>query len=116
MNRADVVLARCSVSKQPYGMRFEETSPSHWVVTWAFPLSVASANREGYGGGLLEGQIEVAGEFPGCPHCGNTDFALCGACQHVGCLRLASTVSTCPWCDISNPISGRITRLNTAGD
>jgi len=116
MNRADVVLARCSQGGKSYGMRFEETQPRHWSVTWAFALGVEAAAREGYKGSTLEGELELADCFPGCPHCAARSFVLCGSCDRVGCSAIDATWFDCPWCPNDGPIAGSISRLKTVGD
>jgi hypothetical protein len=116
VNRADIVLARCSRTSNTYGMRFEETQPQVWTVTWAFPVDAAAAAREGYGGGGLRGRLAIDAHFPGCPHCQDMTFVLCGQCDRVSCSAVGATYFNCPWCTNAGPISGHITSLKTVGD
>jgi hypothetical protein len=97
-------------------MRFEEMEPGRWTVTWAFPLGAEAATREGYGKGTLTGDMLLDPAFPGCPHCGDKHFVLCGQCQRVGCSAVEATWFDCPWCPNEGAISGTITRLDTVGD
>lgn len=97
-------------------MRFEEQGHRRWVLTWAFPLTAAAAAREGYAGGILEGEIETSDEFPGCPHCGDMNFVLCGNCERVTCNAAGATWFRCAWCESEGSIEGTIGRLKTAGD
>jgi hypothetical protein len=116
MNRADIVLARCSKTTDSFGMRFQETPPGHWVLTWAFALSAGAAAREGYDNGAVAGTFAIRSDYPGCPHCGSMSFVLCFGCDKVGCQPVEASWFRCPWCGNQGQITGPITRLSTRGD
>ncbi len=92
-----IVLARCTQTKQYYGMRFEERAPGYWSANWAFPLQEAIAKVEGYDRVQVKGNIELDGEYPGCPHCPNMSILQC-PCQKVMCWDTLSQSVTCPHC------------------
>lgn len=52
-----IIMARCSHSKQSFGIRMEEKFPSQWTADWAFAIKEAAAQHEGYD------KSEIAGSF-----------------------------------------------------
>ncbi|MCL2185142.1 MAG: hypothetical protein FWB86_04705 [Treponema sp.] len=103
---ATVVLGKCSKTKKLFGMRVEKRG-KEWVRTWAFPLDESTAKNEGF----AANKVSVGGadsEYPGCPHCKNGGFVLCG-CDKVGCsggIRKEGNLEiyTCPWCGNSGAV------------
>jgi len=110
-----IVLARCSRSKQLFGIRFEEKGRNQWLADWAFPIKEVMARREGYDRGEIRGTFQIAPTFPGCRSCGAVGFFSCG-CGKVGCWDGESGMATCPWCGSSGELSGEITELKADAD
>ncbi|MDR0551608.1 MAG: hypothetical protein LBG72_06285 [Spirochaetaceae bacterium] len=99
---AKVILARCSKTRQTFGIRIEERG-GDWVRTMAFPVDGRKAEAEGFDTETISGSMNAVDEYPGCPHCGSKGFA-----KH-SCGKLSCTGSeienndgdfemTCPWC------------------
>jgi hypothetical protein len=60
----------------------------------------------------MHGTFEVAGTYTGCPSCGARNFVRCGGCAQLSCFAQDGGRFTCPWCNNSGQISGRITSLS----
>jgi hypothetical protein len=97
---ATVVLARCSKTKNCFGIRVEQRG-KEWVRTWAFPIDERKAKREGFDANKvnLSGQDDA---YPGCPYCKDRGFAKC-SCDKIGCLGGLQKKGElmeypCPWC------------------
>lgn len=123
-----IVLAKCSQSLQPFGIRFEEKARERsfslfpslkngtmWMGDWAFSIRENSARREGYTSSEIKGIFGFALRYPGCPHCKGRSIARC-SCGKVGCWDGVSEIFECPWCGFVGKLSGQIERLNAGGD
>jgi len=94
---ATVVMAKCNISKESFGIRAEKQI-NKWVFNWAFKLSEKAATNEGYNETTISGAIAIASEYPGCPHCGGRGTYVCGHCKKAVCLKGEETEVTCPHC------------------
>jgi hypothetical protein len=74
---AKVIMAKCSSTNKAFGIRIEQRGKD-WVRTWAFPINERKAKREGFDANTVSGSMDAAGEYPGCPHCGDKGFVKCG--------------------------------------
>jgi hypothetical protein len=110
-----IVMARCRQSRQPFGLRFEEKQPGHWLADWAFPLKETSARREGYDRSEIRGAFGFDTGFPGCPSCRAHSIFRCG-CGKVACWDGEQQVVTCPWCGNTARLEGTIDRLSMEHD
>jgi hypothetical protein len=116
-----IVMARCTQSKQSFGIRLEEKISSQWVADWAFPIKESTATKEGYDKSEIAGSFLLDETYPGCPYCKRSNFCLCGGglfsqCGKVGCSDGEDTIYICPWCSNKGKISGHIERLNAGND
>ncbi|GHV31358.1 hypothetical protein FACS1894167_13620 [Synergistales bacterium] len=107
MNEAVIALCKCKKSKKLYGVRFERTGANDWQYTWAFPIKEATAQREGYGGTTITGNIEPAPGYPGCPYCGSKYFVVC-QCGKLNCNISTSNLFTCEWCGLTGALTAGI--------
>jgi len=94
---ATVIMAKCKVSKEGFGIRAEKQGSS-WTFTWAFKLSERAAKNEGFDQTNISGSISLAAEYPGCPHCGAKKFSQCGSCNKTACYVGKEEKVTCPHC------------------
>ena len=110
-----LVLARCTKTRQPLGMRFEEKSAGQWFLVSAFPLGQDAAERGGYGPAELPGAFFYDETYAGCPYCQAKSFfrSICGK---MACWDGSPSPVTCPWCDHIGTISGSITTLTRVSD
>ena len=112
---AVIVTARCSRSREWWGIRMEQQGEGRWVATWSFALKERTAKREGYDRTQLSGEFLLAPEFPGCAHCKGERVVKC-ACGGVGCHNGEGTTFTCPWCEKKGKLEGTINSLAAGGD
>lgn len=110
-----IVLARCSVDRQGFGMRYARLDSRVWSLTWAFAIKERVASREGYDRTTIRGEFVTSSEYPGCPHCGRGAFFRCG-CGRVACWDGESRSVTCPWCGSTGELSGVLSSLEGGGD
>ncbi|GHT52163.1 hypothetical protein FACS1894106_0260 [Spirochaetia bacterium] len=100
---ANVILCKCS-RNHTFGMRVEKRGHD-WVRTWAFKIDEARAKHEGYDTVQINGSLDAAEGYPGCPYCGETGFALC----HCGKMNCSSGFDgnelTCNWCGATSTYS-----------
>jgi hypothetical protein len=110
-----VVMARCSRSRQGFGIRFEEQAEDRWVADWAFAIPATSDGREWYGRGDVTGAFEVADTYPGCPHCHAPSIFQC-VCGKVACWDGENRTATCPWCGTTVELRDLIGSLSARAD
>ena len=111
-----IVMARCSQSKQNFGIRFEERKrPGEWAADWAFAINAASAKREGYDRGEIAGSFWFDGPYPGCPSCHARSIFKC-RCGKVACWDGERQIVTCPWCDATGELRGSFESLSAGTD
>jgi hypothetical protein len=110
-----IVMARCSRSKQGFGIRLERREGDAWFATWAFAIKDAAAKREGYEKTRIDGRFWMDSAFPGCPYCSAHGFCGCG-CGRLACWDGESRTVACPWCGRTAELTGEITSLDGAGD
>jgi hypothetical protein len=111
-----IVVACCAQQRIDFGIRFEEFASDQWGGTWAFPIQLTAAQREGYDRTELRGTFGFIDSFPGCPYCGSQSFLKCG-CGKVSCYNSTTKAVTCPWCSATGGIeSGAVDSLISTGD
>jgi hypothetical protein len=109
-----IVMCRCSLQKQPFGIRFEKRSGREWAATWAFAIKEAKAKKEGYDQAKIDGSFSFDPGYPGCPYCHNRALFLCG-CGKVACWDGTSPSVTCPCCGATGKLSEEAVNSLTAG-
>lgn len=92
---AQVLMAKCPVSKKIFGVRIEQRD-NKWCMTWAFKIKEDVAKREGFEKTRLSGDFCIAAGFPGCPYCGAQGFIQC-VCTKISCYN-GLEIAECAWC------------------
>lgn len=110
-----IAVARCSRSKECFGVRLEMVSHNNWVVNWAFPIKESLARKEGYDRSEITGQIQLSDSYPGCPYCNIKSIFKC-SCGKIGCHHGETREVTCPWCNEKCRIEGEIDSLTISDD
>jgi hypothetical protein len=59
----------CPDTGNLYGVRIEIKDNKNWIATWAFPIKLEVAKREGYTANQFPRGIQYAPDYPGCPYC-----------------------------------------------
>lgn len=101
-NDAFAILAQCEETKKPFGITVDPLQGKLKFV-WAFKIDQAKAHREGFDGKYVHGVITLDDNFPGCPHCKEKRFYICGNCGSVVCWHGQERV-TCPNCHMSGSL------------
>jgi hypothetical protein len=110
-----IVVARCSRTKQSFGIRFTEKNSKQWFADWAFAINDASSSK-GHGQTEITGGLGFDPAYPGCPHCEARGALKCG-CGKVACWDGVNKNFICPWCNQTGTIEiGEIDRLSAASD
>ena len=115
MPQVVIVMARCSGSKQSFGIRFEEKARGQWAADWAFAVKETSASKEGYDRGKVTGNFWFDDGYPGCPYCRVRSIFRCG-CGKVACWDGERRTVTCPWCNGAGELRGQIDALTAGTD
>lgn len=110
-----IVMGRCSLSNQGFGIRFERRAANEWSATWSFGIKEYVAKKEGYEKAEITGTFVFDDAFPGCPHCSARSFFRC-ECGKLACWNGESPNFTCPWCGQSGELSGEVTSLDGGTD
>lgn len=92
---AKVVMMKCKDCKKAFGARIERREEG-WVFNWAFPIDESIAEKEGFDSEIIEGNVYLDEEYPGCPHCGSKGFVQC-TCGKLTCWE-GEIISKCAWC------------------
>ena len=93
---AIVLLGRCK-DRRLFGMSAYKTPYGDWERRWAFPIDEKRAHNEGYDRQQIQGSLNAAADYPGCPYCHNSGFVICGSCGHYTCYS-GETSLYCAWC------------------
>jgi len=94
-----IIFARCNDLHHGFGIRVEEKELSNWCCDWTFPLTKQHARREKYHETIIQGNIFVDTQYPGCPHCGSKSIYKCGNCGKIACWNSEDLTVVCPWCN-----------------
>jgi len=112
MIKAEVVMARCSKTKETYGVRVEQREKD-WIRTWAFPIDERKAKHEGYDTNTISGSMTPTSDFPGCPYCKSMAVVIC-SCKKMSCGNTNEKTHTCPWCGNSGKLEV-VESINVSG-
>jgi hypothetical protein len=115
MRKIVIVMGKCGVGKQGFGIRFELRDDSTWCATWSFAIKDAVARKEGYESTRVEGRFSIDERFPGCPHCSSQNFFVC-SCDRLSCMKPEALKVICPWCNQTCQVGGQATSISGGGD
>ena len=63
---ASVLVMKCGLSRNTFGVRIQKMRDGDWYRTWAFKLNDKLAKREGYELQSISGSLIATEDFPGC--------------------------------------------------
>lgn len=92
-----IVPAVCQKTGKPFGIT-ALIEKDAITFKWAFKMSDSTAKREGFDKNKVSGNIYDGPEFPGCPHCGNDTWYICGGCKRFVCVHHTADWGKCPVC------------------
>ena len=113
---ASVLVMKCGLSRNTFGVRIQKMRDGDWYRTWAFKLNDKLAKREGYELQSISGSLIATEDFPGCPYCGAHSFYQCGNCNKIVYWDTKDTSLTCPWCNNSCDTMVQVEQFSVDGN
>lgn len=95
---AVIIPAYCNNGARMFGIRTEQVGHRRWLQTWAFPIDEDMARREQIVNQKIQGELNFAPAYSGCPYCGATGWIECGKCHNIICWDGKSQSGQCPKC------------------
>jgi hypothetical protein len=98
---------RCTATKQPFAIRFEQGDRGIWQACAAFPISERQLSNPTFSSDQVTSSATISSSYPGCPHCGadprkelaGVSFVKC-SCGKLACSTgIIGAETVCPWCD-----------------
>jgi TerY-C metal binding domain len=98
--------ARCTGTKGPFAIRFEQTARGVWTASGAVRISERQLSNSAFSSDQIVSSA-VSPNYPGCPHCGadsrknfaGISFVRC-SCGELACSTgIIGAETLCPWCD-----------------
>src|SRR6266851_5928500 len=99
--------ARCTATKKPFAIRFEQGVSGIWQACAAFALSERQLCNPSFSNDQVTSSASLSPSYPGCPHCGGdprnefagVSFIRC-SCGKLACSTgIIGAENLCPWCD-----------------
>ena len=97
---ATITMAKCSVSKKFFNIRWEKEPPAGWKATWAFKVPDREMSRSGGSetSTQMNGEL-ILEEYPGYPYCREHELIVCLKCNRLYCGDWhGKKTFECPWC------------------
>jgi len=101
-----VVGARCTATKMPFAIRFEQGVKGVWQACAAFEISERQLSNKAFSSDEVTSSASLSASYPGCPHCGSdprkelagASFVKC-SCGKLACSAgIIGAETLCPWC------------------
>lgn len=98
--------ARCTGTKRPFAIRFEQAAGGIWKACAAFAISEQQLSNPAFSSDEVTSSASVSSTYPGCPHCGadprktfaGISFVKC-SCGKLACSSgIIGAENLCPWC------------------
>lgn len=98
--------ARCTSTKRPFAIRFEQGVSGIWHACGAFAISESQLSNSAFSSDGAT-SLGLSSSYPGCPHCGadsrkefaGVSFVRC-SCGKLACSTgIIGAMTLCPWCD-----------------
>jgi len=98
--------ARCTATRKPFAIRFEQGVSGIWQACAAFTISERQLGNPAFSGNQVTSSASLSPSYPGCPHCGadrrkefaGVSFVLC-SCRKLACSTgIIGSETVCPWC------------------
>jgi hypothetical protein len=102
-----VAAARCTATRKPFAIRFEQGDRGIWQACAAFAISERQLSNPAFSSNEVTSSASLSPSYPGCPHCGadprkefaGVSFVRC-SCGRLACSTGIIGIETvCPWCD-----------------
>ena len=98
--------ARCTATRRPFAIRFEQGANGIWQACAAFEISERQLSNPAFSGDQVTSSASLSPSYPGCPHCGadprkefaGVSFVQC-SCGKLACSTgVIGAENLCPWC------------------
>jgi hypothetical protein len=98
--------ARCTATRNPFAIRFEQGVSGIWQACAAFAISERQLSNPAFSSAQVASSASLSPNYPGCPHCGGdprkefagVSFVRC-SCGKLACSAgIIGTEAVCPWC------------------
>ena len=102
-----VASARCTATREPFAIRFEQGIRGIWQTRAAFAISERQLCNPAFPNDQVTASATLSSSYPGCPHCGadprkefaGVSFVRC-SCGKLACSTgIVGAENLCPWCD-----------------
>jgi ribosomal protein L37E len=102
-----VAVARCTATKMPFAIRFEQGANGVWQACAAFEISERQLSNRAFSSDEVTSSASLSSAYPGCPHCASdtrkefagVSFVKC-SCGKLACSTgIIGVEALCPWCD-----------------
>ena len=99
--------ARCTSTRKPFAIRFEQGRGGIWQACAAFAISERQLCNPAFSSDQVRSSASLSPSYPGCPHCGadprkefaGVSFVRC-SCGKLACSTgIIGAVTRCPSCD-----------------
>ena len=99
--------ARCTATRKPFAIRFEQGVSGIWQASAAFAISERQLCNPAFFSEQVTSSASLSPSYPGCPHCGadprkefaGVSFVRC-SCGKLTCSTgIIGTETLCPWCN-----------------
>jgi len=102
-----VACARCTATRKPFAIRFEQGASGVWQASTAFAISERQLCNPAFSSDQVTSSASLSPSYPGCPHCradsrkefAGVSFVRC-SCGKLSCSTgIIAAENLCPWCD-----------------
>ena len=99
--------ARCTATKKPFAIRFEQGTSGIWQAHGSFRISERQLSNPAFSSDRVVSSAALSPSYPGCPHCvadprkefAGISFISC-SCGKLACSTgIIGAETVCPWCD-----------------
>ena len=99
--------ARCTATRKPFAIRFEQGASGIWQACAAFAISEHQLCNPAFSSDQVTSSVSVSSSYPGCPHYGTDPWKEFGGVSFVRCscgklacsTGIIGATNLCPWCD-----------------
>jgi hypothetical protein len=99
--------ARCTATKKPFAIRFEQGVSGIWQACAAFAISERQLSNPAFSSDQVTSSASLSPSYPGCPHCradsrkefAGVSFVRCSCGKLARSTGIIGGENLCPWCD-----------------
>ncbi len=99
--------ARCTATRKPFAIRFEQRRGGIWQACSAFAISERQLSNPAFSSDQVTSSASLSSSYPGCPHCASeprkefagVSFVKCSCGRLARSTGIIGAETLCPWCD-----------------